>query len=60
MDIGVPKRRNDLRLLWMKIRNWSVARGLARKVNDYKDHLAACDMARATISTVVDNSVRRS
>lgn len=44
----------------MKIRNWSVARGLARKVNDYKDHLAACDMARATISTVVDNSVRRS
>jgi len=25
---------------------WSVARGLARRVNDYKEHLAACDMAR--------------
>jgi len=25
---------------------WSAARGLARKVNDYKDHLAACDMPR--------------
>ena len=25
---------------------WSVARGLARRVNDYKERLAACDMAR--------------
>lgn len=25
---------------------WSVARGLARNVNNYKDHLAACDLSR--------------
>lgn len=25
---------------------WSVARGLARRVNDYKQHLAACDLPR--------------
>jgi Fic family protein len=25
---------------------WSIARGLARKVDDYKKHLAACDQAR--------------
>jgi Fic family protein len=25
---------------------WSIARGLARKVDDYKKHLAACDQGR--------------
>ena len=25
---------------------WSIARGLARNVNDYKGHLAACDLPR--------------
>ncbi len=30
---------------------WSIARGLARNVEEYKHHLAACDLPVATIST---------
>ena len=32
---------------------WSVARGLARDVGKYKEHLGDCDLRRGTTSTAV-------
>ena len=39
---------------------WSIARGLARNVDAYKAHLAACDRPGATISTAEESQRRES